>query len=193
MSGLIRGRNAPGSGPIALHLLVGTAGGNAQKSMTDKPGEDTFEPNRVRISGETEANVVALSLRLESDAIAIDTRTSTVSSERVTLPYERLESIRVVREATYTVIFETDRCEYTVTNLSANRAAISELVDYARAQGGLRTDRQSTGSTAETQDSTDAQTASDETEGKSDTEQEETANEETELDEWTWGETPGTD
>ncbi len=27
--------------------------------MTDKPDEDAFEPNRVRISGETEADMVA--------------------------------------------------------------------------------------------------------------------------------------
>jgi hypothetical protein len=161
--------------------------------MTDTPDEDAFEPNRVRISGETEANIVALSLRLESDAITIDTRTSTVSSEQVTLPYDRLESVHVVREATYTVIFETARREYALTNLSADRTAVSELVDYARTRGGLRTEHQSTDSTAESQADTDTQTAADESETEEQAEQEETATAETELDEWTWGETSGTD
>jgi len=148
--------------------------------MTDKPDEDAFEPNRVRISGETEADVVALSLRLESDSITIDTRTSAVTSEQVTLRYDRLESVHVVREGTYTVIFETDRREYALTNLSADRAAVRELIDYVREQGGLRTGQRSSGSTAEVAD----------TDGQTELEDAET---ETELDEWTWGETSGTD
>lgn len=163
--------------------------------MTDKPDEDAFEPNRVRISGETEANVVALSLRLESDAITIETRTSTVSGEEVTLPYDRIESVHVVREGTYTVVFETAQREYALTNLSADRTAVNELVDYARARGELRTEHQSTGSTAESQADTNTQTAPEEsgTEETGQAEQEETAKAETELDEWTWGETSGTD
>lgn len=154
--------------------------------MTDKPDEDAFEPNRVRISGETEADIVALSLSLDSDTITIDTRTGTVSSEQLTLPYDRLESVHIVREGTYTVVFETDRCEYAVTNLAADRAAVRELVDYARQQGGLRTERESSDSTAESQ-ATDAPTERD----AGETEQE--AAPKTELDEWTWGETSGTD
>jgi len=153
--------------------------------MTDKPDEDAFEPNRVRISGETEADIVALSLGLGSETITIDTRTGTVSSEQLTLPYDRLESVHIVREGTYTVVFGTDRCEYAVTNLTADRAAVRELVDYARQQGGLRTERQSSDSTAQSR-ATDATEPDD---GES--EQEETP--ETELDEWTWGETSGTD
>jgi len=154
--------------------------------MTDKLDEDAFEPNRVRISGETEADVVALSLSLGSETITIDTRTDTVSSEQLTLPYDRLESVHIVREGTYTVVFGTDRCEYAVTNLTADRAAVWELVDYARQQGGLRTERQSSDSTAQSR-ATDAPTEPDDGES----EQEETP--ETELDEWTWGETSGTD
>lgn len=161
--------------------------------MIDKPEENAFEPNRVRISGETEANVVALSLSLGSEEISIETRTSTVSSEQLTLPYERLESVHVVREATYTVVFETPACEYAVTNLAVERVAVRELVDYVRQQSGLRTDNHSNESTAQSQASTEAETEPETTE-KSEADQVRDADDEkTELDEWTWGKTSGTD
>jgi hypothetical protein len=162
--------------------------------MTDLPDVDAFEPNRVRITGETEANVIALSVRVEPDAIIVQTRTGTVSSEQVTLPYDSLESVHIVRDATYTVVFETERREYALTNLSPDRGAVGELVDYVRDRGGLRTERQSNGSTTESQADTDVQTEqkdpATEPEGKRGQGGDQET--ETELDEWTWGETSGT-
>jgi len=163
--------------------------------MTDMPDVDAFEPNRVRISGETEANVIALSVRVESDAIIIETRTSTISNEQIELTYDSLESVHVVRDGTYTVVFETERREYTLTNLSADRAAVGELVDYVRDRGGLRAEHQSNSSTAPSQADTDVQTEQNDpgTEADGERGQEGDPETETELDEWTWGDTSGTD
>lgn len=145
-----------------------------------------LEPNRVRISGETEADTVAVSLDIGPDAVSVDTRNSAISGERVTLQYNSLESVHMEREATYTVILETDGCEYALTNLSADRTAVSEFVEYTREQGGLVAATQPSGSTTE-QTSTNVPAESEETESE---EESQTGQEDetiTELDEWSWG------
>jgi len=137
--------------------------------------EYAFEPNRLRADGATDIDTVALSLRVTENAITIETRESAISQGAVELPYEQMEAVRTVREVTYTVVFETTQTEYVVTNVSPDRGTVRELVDYVRQKMA----GEEPTATAESADAESEPAVDDASE--------------TELDEWTWGETSDAD
>ena len=134
------------------------------------------------MSGRETGTAVAVSLDVDTDGIHVETRTGVVAEDRILIPHERVDSVHVRRDGTYTLVVETGPTTYRMTNVASDRSAIREALDYVREQSGLA--ERSTREEGQTPKDTAPTTDGDDTGGDAT---------KTEMDEWVWGSTPDSD
>lgn len=102
--------------------------------MSDGAPKYDINPNRVRVEGAEPFEAVALSTEIDESGVRINARTGTVTNRRIELSYDDIEAVDMVDELVYTLVFEAEGRQYTVTNVTASDDEIAEIVDYVRRQ-----------------------------------------------------------
>lgn len=100
--------------------------------MSDGPPTHEIDPNRVRVEGREELDAVALSASLTDRTIQVSVRTGAVGSRDIELSYDDVEAVAAAQELSYALVVETDDAEYTITNITASREEITEIVEFVR-------------------------------------------------------------